>query len=417
VNGLCGAVIPGVLEITTGLHTGDVPVRIEVHDSEPEIDPAWQEVVEASFRPLVPGVRIGIWADAPMPLPDLEVRDYRVRFCGSGFDNDRAGVTDPPERYLMQFWPSPPAADRVVRQTSGGAAYWHQVAQRTPAPPSAEERATARQRQRAEQERRREQSRREQEARHWGGRWGGRAPDSDSLRDIAPRAVGLARLDRDLVDEIAAAGPDEQRAMAAWAARETCRRAGLAEQAWVAEALDALDRGAAPPPWFATFDDAFARWRGASPDKITHRWAAGFVADKGDRPFQGQLTGGGEAPPADGERQGGDVPGTAFRYRRLAGHVERPEDPCLVPSTQRHLADRCHVLTVDRKPGQKCGPLLGEPGIRAGEIQSVHRERQPAVVADAEGGGRFWCTDLAASRSLRNAAAARAEMRMLVGVP
>ena len=126
-----------------------------------------------------------------------------------------------------------------MRQTSGGAAYCHQVAQRTPAPAPAEERAAARQRERVEQERRRckenDRSRREQEARYWGGR----APDSDCLRDIAPRAVGLARIDRDLVDEIAAAGPVSQRAMAAWAARETCRRAGMAELDRVAEALDA----------------------------------------------------------------------------------------------------------------------------------------------------------------------------------
>lgn len=283
VNGICGAAIPGVLEFTTGLHTGDVPVRIEVHDSEPEADPVWQEVVEVSFRPRVPGVCIGIWADAPIPLPDLEVRDYRTRFCGVGFDNDDDGITDPPERYLLQFWPALPAPDVIVRQTSSVAAYWHRVAQQTPAPPSAEERAAARQQKRAEQERQRreehERFRRADEARYWGGR----APDSDSLRDIAPRAVGLARIDRDLVDEIAAAGPVSQRAMAAWAARETCRRAGMAELAWVSEALDALDRGEPPPASFATFDDAFARWHGVSPEEITHH-ATVSVGARSERP-------------------------------------------------------------------------------------------------------------------------------------
>ncbi len=266
VNGLCGAAIPGVLQFITGLHTGDVRVRIELHDTEPAIDLNWPEIVEASFSPSAPGIFIDVWGDASIPLPNIEVRDYRVRFAAIGFDNDDNEVTDPPERYLIHLWPAPRAPDRIVRQTSRRAAYWHQVAQRTPAPPSAEERAAVR----AEKERRRRQEaerfRREDEARYWGGR----APDSDRLREIAPRAVGLARIDRNLVDEIAAVEPQEQRAMAAWAARETCRRAGLADEDWVVQALEALDLGDPAPACVATFDDAFARWQKISTEQITH---------------------------------------------------------------------------------------------------------------------------------------------------
>lgn len=58
--------------------------------------------------------------------------------------------------------------------------------------------------------------------------------------------------------------------MAAWAARETCRRAGLADEDWVAQALEALDRGDPAPACVATFDDAFARWQGISTEQITH---------------------------------------------------------------------------------------------------------------------------------------------------
>ena len=75
-------------------------------------------------------------------------------------------------------------------------------------------------------------------------------------------AVGLARLDRDLVDVIAAADPARQRRMAAWAARYACEQAGIASLPWATAGLDALDRGDPPPPWFADRDAASAHWRG-----------------------------------------------------------------------------------------------------------------------------------------------------------
>jgi hypothetical protein len=265
-NGLCGAAEPGMLVFTTGRHTGDVPIRLELHDREPPLEPVWQEAVEVSFTPTGSDVVLALWDGPAFPL-DLDERDYRVRFCGIGYDNEDDQVIDPSERYLVQLWPSPPAADRVLRQTSDTAAYWHRVAQQTPPPPTVAERAEAQRRERAERERRDEEFRRADEARYWGGR----VPDSDRLRQIAPWAVGLAQVDRDLVDEIADAEPLVQRAMAAWAARYTCERAGMAGLDWVAAALDALDRGDPPPPWFADFDAAFARWRGVPRESLSHR--------------------------------------------------------------------------------------------------------------------------------------------------
>ena len=46
-----------------------------------------------------------------------------------------------PDRYLIQFWPAPPAADRVLKVTSATAASAHEFARRMPAPPTPEERA------------------------------------------------------------------------------------------------------------------------------------------------------------------------------------------------------------------------------------------------------------------------------------
>jgi hypothetical protein len=255
-----------MLAFTTGLHTGELPVRVEVHDHEPGVDPVWQEVEEVPFTPAGPDVVLALWDGVAFPL-ELEEHDYRVRFSGFGFDNETDGVVDPPERYLVQFWPAPPAPDRVLRQTSEMAAYWHRVAAETPLPSTAAERAEARRRKFAERERRDAEFRRADQERYWGGR----IPVDPRLLAIAARAVGLAQLDRDLLDQVADADPAVQRTMAIWAARYTCEQAGLAGQDWVVAGLNALGRGEPSPPWFTDFDTAFAHWRGVPRERITHR--------------------------------------------------------------------------------------------------------------------------------------------------
>jgi len=51
VNGLLGAALPGRLQLTTGLHTGDVGLRMIVAECPPPVGPEWEDVVEAPFRP------------------------------------------------------------------------------------------------------------------------------------------------------------------------------------------------------------------------------------------------------------------------------------------------------------------------------------------------------------------------------
>lgn len=137
LNGLCGAATPGLLFLTTGLHTGDVRFTVERHTAEPLVTEQWEEVVEVSFRPLTHDVALTQWAaERSWPL-SLNVVDYRVRYCASGMDDGHAIDTTPrhqraPDRYLLQFWPAPPAPDSVVRQQSGIAAYWHKVARSRP---------------------------------------------------------------------------------------------------------------------------------------------------------------------------------------------------------------------------------------------------------------------------------------------
>ena len=109
---------------------------VEVHDKMPSVEYSADEVVEASYRPLGAAALKGWGGEGRWPL-DLEQVSYRVRYSGWGMDSGhQAG---PPmddetliDRYLLQFWPAPPAPDRVIRQTGKQAAYWHKYARQQP---------------------------------------------------------------------------------------------------------------------------------------------------------------------------------------------------------------------------------------------------------------------------------------------
>lgn len=130
LNGFCGASVPGCLFLLTDLHTGRVGLTAELLASPPPDVPGWEDVAEVSFRPAGTDVRLVEWAgQAAYPL-ELEQTWYRVRYSATGMDAGRALDTRPDDhavvdRYLLQFWPEPASPDRVVRQTSASAAYWH----------------------------------------------------------------------------------------------------------------------------------------------------------------------------------------------------------------------------------------------------------------------------------------------------
>ncbi|WP_247700962.1 hypothetical protein [Streptomyces sp. RM72] len=208
-----------------------VALTVEVHGAAPPLDDHWEDVVEASFRPLTSSTAVlpcGHGALCELALPPA---DHRVRCCGRGLD-DGAG---PVGQYLLQFWPAPPAADRVVRQTSRGAAHPRRGACAAAAPvaggPSERERAETRS-------------------------WGGRLP-SRRVREAGDVARGLVPLDRDLLDAVDAACPVTQRGLARWAARRAFTIAGLEGVDWIAPALAALDRGEPLP---APFDGTQPAW-------------------------------------------------------------------------------------------------------------------------------------------------------------
>ncbi|MFH8976254.1 hypothetical protein [Streptomyces sp. NPDC017890] len=257
-NGLCGAAVPGHLLLVTGLHTGRVGLTVEVHGAAPPLDDDWEDVVEASFRPASASTVVLPWGDGPLCALDLVPSDHRVRYCGRGMDRGReeeAAVLEggpPVDHYLLQFWPAPPAADLVVRQTSHSAAYWHRHARTLPSPPTPEERAAAECRRRAE----RRATERAAQERAEALSWGGRLP-SRRLREAGGNARGLVPLDRDLLDAVDAACPATQRSLARWAAHRAFTVAGLADVDWITPALAALDRGERLP---APFDDPQRAW-------------------------------------------------------------------------------------------------------------------------------------------------------------
>ncbi len=191
-NGLCGAGVPGVLELQTGTHTGWLPFRVELHDTAPPVDGSWEEVVEVPFTADSGQLALaGLGGDfVEFPLPP---RDYRVRYCIRGLDAADT-VEQPPDEYLLQFWPAAAAPGRIVKQTAQRAAYWHQARR----PQTEQDRADAA---------RTEQDEREKLARD---RWGERTPNA---RLRATLGAGLylstiSALDPEL--ESALAGVDDE---------------------------------------------------------------------------------------------------------------------------------------------------------------------------------------------------------------
>lgn len=87
-GGLCGAAVPGALWLSTGLHTGNVGFVVEVHAAPPALDPAWEDVVEVSFRPESERTSLVQWAGEAAWDLDLPRTDYRVRYCARGWTRD-----------------------------------------------------------------------------------------------------------------------------------------------------------------------------------------------------------------------------------------------------------------------------------------------------------------------------------------
>ena len=136
-NGLCGAATTGVLFLITGTHTGPVPFAVDVVAAEPPIGEEWEDVVEVSFTAQPGDVVLMGWAGGSVDSIPLDAGRFRVRYCFRGLDAAREHDSrldgDPPiDRCLLQFWPSGPRPDSVLRLSSEYAASWHDYARNLP---------------------------------------------------------------------------------------------------------------------------------------------------------------------------------------------------------------------------------------------------------------------------------------------
>jgi hypothetical protein len=294
-TGLCGAATPGALWLNTGLHTGWVGFTVEVHEQAPQLDPAWEDVVEVSFRPASADSALVEWGGGDFWQLGLEETDHRVRYCARGMDqaSERDTRMDGEPRldcYLLQFWPAPPEPDRVLKQTSQVAAYWHRYARELPPPPTPAERAEAERQARLAQERAERERRLAFERWQWGGQ-----PPSQALRDVGGNVRGLLEFDPALVHAIDASGPATQREVALFAARRACEAAGLTALDWVADALTALAEGRPLPP---PFDDDARMWQTLATDPRVPDRTVGRAVPPERPPFRPPASPGTDVPRA-----------------------------------------------------------------------------------------------------------------------
>lgn len=253
-NGLCGAGIPGVLELQVGTHTGWVPFRIELHETEPALDSQWEEIVEVSFTTTCDeAYLLGLMGDDECRF-SLPREKYRVRYCAREFDE--AHHSDEAEdSYLLQFWPAPPAPARIIVQTSAEAAYWHR-ARRTLTPEEQEEDA------------RRDAAEREERAR---ARWGDRIPN-DRLRATLGQGLWsstLTKLDADLEFALAQIDDTLHRRIAAWGALRCLDVSGLSRLPEFSPAVAALRRNQRVPPPFDDAGDCWSLYREVNPPRTS----------------------------------------------------------------------------------------------------------------------------------------------------
>ena len=249
-NGLLGAAQPGFLVVSTGMHTGLVPFRVEAHDHAPPLADGYGEIVEASCDLRGPELWLTTfdWGTS-FVLPGNG--PHRVRLSARHYEAGRKHERYKRKQrvrdsYLLQFWPAVMAPDQIVKVKAPSAQYWHTQARQQPdAPVSPYDVALAEQRERADVVEQHEAFERASTLQRWGGR-----DPSPRLLEVQRHALALTRERRDLVDAIAALPADRQRALAVRLARQACA-ADAGPLDW-RPALEALSGGRPLP---APFDD------------------------------------------------------------------------------------------------------------------------------------------------------------------
>lgn len=126
-NGLVAAAA-GAIEVSTGIHTGDVRVTVELHAAKPEPAADWEEIAEISWRSPSGEALVAPLMDDPVDLPSLASRGpghYRLRVHARGRDTavDQTVVDEVVESYLLQSWPAAHQEALLVRATDAYGAH------------------------------------------------------------------------------------------------------------------------------------------------------------------------------------------------------------------------------------------------------------------------------------------------------
>jgi hypothetical protein len=121
-NGLCGAALPGMLFLITGLHTGHVGLTVDVLNERPELDSTWDEIVEVSFSVGESPVALEDWDGETVTSIPLSSGNYRVRYCARNMDRGHEVDTilneeEAVDFYSLTFWPEAASEDCVIKQT------------------------------------------------------------------------------------------------------------------------------------------------------------------------------------------------------------------------------------------------------------------------------------------------------------
>ncbi|MET7988714.1 hypothetical protein [Streptomyces sp. NPDC005281] len=119
-NGLVSAV-GGVIEVATGIHTGNVRVTVEPHSQRPDPAPGWEEIAEMPCHSPSGEVLVTPMMDDPADLPSLASQGpgrYRLRVHALGRDTAVDESTDDVvESYLIQSWPAAHQDALLVKAT------------------------------------------------------------------------------------------------------------------------------------------------------------------------------------------------------------------------------------------------------------------------------------------------------------
>nr|WP_221374799.1 hypothetical protein [Actinoplanes polyasparticus] len=230
VNGLVGAAVPEMLRIRTDTHTGQVDVRIELHDGEPELSNDWSEIVDVWFASWVDDLTLSAFEEFAGPV-SLPPGSYQVR-C--------AAVSEPTsgssaEKILLQFWPAA-GTDRIVRQTGQIAAAWHRDGRTAP--------WTAAELSARVEELRQNRDLDDEEPEDLPAGW----PHHYLLSSLGWSGQEIGGIDPALAAHLTTAGPETLRRLACWAVEQALTMAEIRDRPEIDEALAAVRRGMDLPP-------------------------------------------------------------------------------------------------------------------------------------------------------------------------